>query len=94
MEAQIVFKPVGHAPILRQSRYTYTIHKERDQPFVELVDFLDRLLWPDPHPKQPLYLYIQSMFIPAMDEQLLNLFKCFSIDGVLYIHYSLTPAWR
>jgi hypothetical protein len=75
MDIQIIFKPVGSAPILRQTRYTYHLNPEHNQPFVEIVDFLDGLLWPDPHPKCPLYLYIQSIFTPAMDEQLINLFK-------------------
>lgn len=107
MDIQIVFKHVGNAPILRQTKYSYRLNLERNQPFVELINYLDHLLWPEPHQKQPLYLYINSIFIPAMDEQLVNLYKvihyfayyiftnkCFAIDGTLYIHYSLVPAWR
>lgn len=75
MDIQIVFKPVGNTPILRQNKYSYRLNLERNQPFVELINYLDHLLWPDPHQKQPLYLYINSVFIPAMDEQLVNLYK-------------------
>src|ERR1700722_12938470 len=62
------FKAVGSAPLLKQSKFRVS----KDQSFSALADFLRKQL--KYTPREPLFLYINSLFAPSMDETLSNLF--------------------
>ena len=63
------FKAVGSAPILRQQVYKISA----SQRFETVVNFLrTRLKCP---PSESVFLYVNSVFAPALDEIVGNLFK-------------------
>ena len=103
------FRPVGSAPLLKQTKFKIS----SSQRFQSIADFLGRQLAtaaalpaaaasPDREAAAPLvcagsvgglYLYVNSSFAPAMDELVGNLYACFAVDATLIINYSMTPAW-
>ncbi|KAF9927555.1 hypothetical protein BGZ65_006723 [Modicella reniformis] len=78
------FRAVGNAPILRQTMYKITATNK----FMAVIQFLRKEL--NYRQSDPLFLYVNSVFSPAPDEIVNNLFKCFSTDGKLTVNYCTT----
>lgn len=88
----VFFRPVGSAPILKQSKFKISSSHR----FQAITEFLWRQLsgnGADQKEAGSLYLYINSSFAPAADESISNLYACFAVDNTLIVNYSLTPAW-
>lgn len=81
------FKPVGSAPILR----TLVFKISASMKFETVVNFLRKKL--DCKPTDSVFLYVNSVFAPGLDEGLGNLFRCFKTDDQLIVAYSMTPAF-
>ncbi|ORX62392.1 APG12-domain-containing protein [Hesseltinella vesiculosa] len=81
------FCAIGNAPILKQSYYKITASNK----FQTVIQFLRREL--KYQGTDPLFLYINSAFAPAPDEQLSSLYKCFGTGNHLIINYCTTVAW-
>ncbi|KAI9669775.1 MAG: Ubiquitin-like protein [Trizodia sp. TS-e1964] len=83
----IRFKPVGSAPMLRTQVFKITA----TQRFETVVNFLRTKL--KCKPSDSVFLYVNSVFAPALDEVVGNLYRCFKTDDQLIIAYSMTPAF-
>ncbi|KAI9702888.1 MAG: Ubiquitin-like protein [Candelina mexicana] len=81
------FKAVGSAPILR----TQVFKISASQRFETVVNFLRTRL--KCKPTDSVFLYVNSVFAPSLDEVVGNLFSCFKSDDQLIIAYSMTPAF-
>ncbi|KAF9432151.1 hypothetical protein BGZ76_011198 [Entomortierella beljakovae] len=81
------FQPIGNVPILKNKVYTITASNK----FMAVIQFLRKQI--DYKSSDPLFLYVNSVFSPAPDEIVLNLYKCFGIDGKLIVNYCASPAW-
>ncbi|KAI9765417.1 MAG: Ubiquitin-like protein [Geoglossum simile] len=81
------FKAVGAAPIL--GRQVFKI--SGTQRFETVVNFLRKQL--RCKPTDSVFLYVNSVFAPALDEIVGNLFKCFKVEDQLILAYSMTPAF-
>ncbi|KAI9835918.1 MAG: Ubiquitin-like protein [Sarea resinae] len=81
------FQAVGAAPILRTKVYKISA----TQRFETVVNFLRKRL--DCKPSDSVFLYVNSVFAPALDEVVGNLYRCFKTDEQLIIAYSMTPAF-
>ena len=79
---------MGNAPILRQTKFRLPLARA----WHTVISFLRTQLSPDGG-DGPLHLYLNSAFCPSPDDSVANLHRCFAIDGVLVVNYSLTPAW-
>ena len=81
------FQAVGSAPVLRQK----VCKVSASQKFETVVNFLRRRL--DCKPTDSVFLYVNSVFAPGLDEGVGNLFRCFKTDDQLIVAYSMTPAF-
>lgn len=81
------FQAVGSAPILKQKVFKVSA----SQKFETVVNFLRKRL--DCKPTDSVFLYINSVFAPGLDEGVGNLFRCFKVDEQLHVAYSMTPAF-
>ncbi|KAK9464277.1 ubiquitin-like autophagy protein Apg12-domain-containing protein [Lipomyces arxii] len=83
----IKFRAIGSAPMLAQP----TARISASQPFAVVVRFLRKQLkCKDP---DPLFVYVNSSFAPALDQEVGHLYECFQIDGHLHISYCNTAAF-
>ncbi|KAI9827669.1 MAG: Ubiquitin-like protein [Phylliscum demangeonii] len=81
------FKAVGSAPILTKQVYKISA----GQRFETVVKFLrSRLRCAE---TEAVFLYVNSVFAPGLDEGVGNLFECFKTDDQLIVAYSITPAF-
>lgn len=81
------FQPVGSAPMLR----TKVFKISASQKFETVVNFLRKKL--DCKPTDSVFLYVNSVFAPGLDEGVGNLWRCFKTDDQLIVAYSITPAF-
>ncbi|KZF21105.1 APG12-domain-containing protein [Xylona heveae TC161] len=81
------FQAVGSAPILRKKVYTI----KAKSPFAAVVNFLRKR--PEIKGNDSVFLYVNSVFAPSLDEEVGNLYRCFKRDDQLIIAYSTTPAF-
>ncbi|BFZ56531.1 Ubiquitin-like protein [Savitreella phatthalungensis] len=86
-EVTIRFRPIARAPILRQQ--IYKLHSGAS--FGEAVDLLRNLL--KRGEPESIFCYVDMSFIPATDESLGNLWRCYESDDTLNLSYSLAPAF-
>ncbi|GAA5971605.1 hypothetical protein JCM8115_001027 [Rhodotorula mucilaginosa] len=81
------FKATGNAPIMKQNFYKITASNQ----FRTVTAFLRKELgW---KPSDPLFVYINSAFAPALDDTVANLYKSFGTENHLLVNYSSTQAW-
>ncbi|VDP44622.1 unnamed protein product [Soboliphyme baturini] len=83
----IVLKPVGDAPIMKQRRWLVL----RSRPLAWVNAFIRKYLNLDQ--KDSLFLYVNQSFCPSPDYTIDNLYSCFGSDGKLIINYSISEAW-
>nr|CCA20715.1 hypothetical protein PITG_10650 [Albugo laibachii Nc14] len=81
------FVAVGNAPILQKTKFTI----DANDTLSVVYDFLRKQL--KLKLSDALFIYCNRAFAPAPDQSLLDLQKCFSVDNVLVLNYSLTHAW-
>ncbi|KAK9448477.1 ubiquitin-like autophagy protein Apg12-domain-containing protein [Limtongia smithiae] len=81
----IKFRPIGSAP--KMSRPMAKI--SASQPFGAVVRFLRRQL----RVQDDLFVYVNSSFAPALDEEVGYLHSCYSVDGYLQVSYCTTAAF-
>ncbi|KAL7275649.1 Ubiquitin-like protein [Rhizina undulata] len=81
------FKAIGSAPHLNRDVYKI----KTTQKFESVVKFLRDTL--QISPADSIFLYINSSFAPALDENVGNLFDCFRIDDQLLVSYCMTAAF-
>ncbi|GAA5986574.1 hypothetical protein JCM10908_003804 [Rhodotorula pacifica] len=81
------FKATGNAPIMKQNFYKITASNQ----FRTVTAFLRKELgW---KASDPLFVYINSAFAPALDDTVANLYKSFGTENHLLVNYSSTQAW-
>ncbi|KAK9239296.1 ubiquitin-like autophagy protein Apg12-domain-containing protein [Lipomyces kononenkoae] len=83
----IKFRAIGSAPILSHPVARITA----SQRFEVVVRFLRRQL--KCKDTDPLFVYINSTFAPALDQEVGYLHDCFKIDGHLHVSYCNTAAF-
>ncbi|ODA82286.1 hypothetical protein RJ55_00793 [Drechmeria coniospora] len=82
------FKPVGSAPPLQQDLCKITAARK----FEEVVRYLRRKL--RCKDTDSVFLYVNSVFAPSLDEVVGNLHQCFkNAQDQLVVVYSMTPAF-
>ena len=81
------FTAVGSAPVLRQKVFKVSA----SQKFETVVNFLRKKL--ECKATDSVFLYVNSVFAPGLDEGVGNLFRCFRTDDQLIVAYSMTPAF-
>ena len=89
--AKVVFllKAVGSAPILKKKKWALP----RSRTMGHITEFLKKYMQLDPQEQQQLFLYVNQSFSPAPDTTIGSVNDCFSSEGALVLHYSLTQAW-
>ncbi|KAK9495707.1 ubiquitin-like autophagy protein Apg12-domain-containing protein, partial [Lipomyces doorenjongii] len=83
----IKFRAIGSAPILSHPVARITA----SQRFEVVVRFLRRQL--KCKDTDPLFVYVNSTFAPALDQEVGYLHDCFKIDGHLHVSYCNTAAF-
>jgi len=83
----IRFQPVGSAPILKQRVFKISASSKLSV----VLNFLRKKL--GVKEGDGLFLYVNSVFAPGLDEGVGNLFRCFKTDDQLIVSYSTTPAF-
>ncbi|KAL9087519.1 MAG: hypothetical protein Q9165_006630 [Trypethelium subeluteriae] len=86
-KVNIRFQPVGSAPALRQRVFKISA----SQRFETVVRFLRRKLGTREH--ESVFLYVNSVFAPGLDEGVGNLWRCFKTKDELVVAYSTTPSF-
>lgn len=81
------FKAVGGTPILKKNVF----HLNCTDPWARITNFLRKKLHLGPDDE--LFCFLRSSFVPAPDEQLGQLLRCFELDGEVLVQYSKTKAW-
>ncbi|KAF2429313.1 APG12-domain-containing protein [Tothia fuscella] len=79
--------PIASAPHLTQARFKVST----SQPFSTVVRFLRRKLGLKEH--ESVFCYVNSVFSPALDEGVGNLWRCFKVGDELVVHYAIHPAF-
>lgn len=89
--SKVVFllKAAGGAPILKKKKWALP----RTKTMGHIVEFLKKYMQLDPQQQQQLFLYVNQAFSPALDTTIGSVYDCFSSEGTLVLHYSLTQAW-
>ncbi|CCI47721.1 unnamed protein product [Albugo candida] len=87
LQLTLQFVAVGNAPLLQKTKFTINANDTLSV----VYDFLRKQL--QLRDSDALFLYCNRAFAPAPDQLLFDLAKCFSIDNVLILNYSLTHAW-
>ncbi|KAF2020796.1 APG12-domain-containing protein [Aaosphaeria arxii CBS 175.79] len=86
-KVKIRLHPIGSAPHLKQRVFNLSAN----QRFETIVKFLRRRLEAKDH--ESVYCYIGSVFSPALDEGVGNLWNCFKTNDELVVGYALSPAF-
>lgn len=84
---KIHFKAVGGARILKRRKFKM----KGDKSWSVVAQFLRKQLKLEN--EDPLFTYINSAFCPSPDQEVGNLYECFSVNGELIVNYSITNAW-
>jgi ubiquitin-like protein ATG12 len=89
--SKVVFllKAAGGAPILKKKKWALP----RSKTMGHIVEFLKKYMQLDVQQQQQLFLYVNQAFSPALDTTIGSIYDCFSSEGTLVLHYSLTQAW-
>jgi len=83
----ILLKPVGDAPILKQRLWSV----DPDKPVSSILLFIKSYLRLEGD--QSLFFFVNQAFAPSPDQLIRNLYECFGSDGKLILNYSTTTAW-
>jgi ubiquitin-like protein ATG12 len=88
---RIVFllKAAGGAPILKKKKWALP----RSKTMGHIAEFLRKYMQLDTEQSKQLFLYVNQSFAPAFDTTIGAVDDCFSSEGTLVLHYTLTPAW-
>ncbi|UJR29167.1 hypothetical protein I4U23_010381 [Adineta vaga] len=89
--SKVVFllKAAGGAPILKKKKWALP----RSRTMGHIVEFLKKYMQLDAQQQQQVFLYVNQSFTPALDTTIGSVNDCFSSEGTLVLHYSLTQAW-
>mmetsp|Transcript_18586 Transcript_18586/g.55710 ORF Transcript_18586/g.55710 Transcript_18586/m.55710 type:complete len:186 (-) Transcript_18586:110-667(-) len=83
----LYFKAAGSAPRLIQNKFKMSVTNT----FQAVIDSLRKHL--ELGSSASLFLFINSTFQPNPEERILDLFKCFQVNGRLVVNYCLDQAW-
>jgi ubiquitin-like protein ATG12 len=83
----VLLKPVGDAPILKQKLWAIDPEKQ----VAQVIQFVSRYLKLER--ENNLLLFVNQSFAPSPDQLIRNLYECFGADGKLVLHYSIGVAW-
>lgn len=85
----IRFQPVGSAPTLRQKVFKVS----SAQRFETVVNFLRKKLGAEVRAGESVFCYVNSVFAPALDEGVGELWRCFRTGEELVVAYAKMPAF-
>ena len=85
----IRFQPLPGAPA--PSQKWAAVKVSASQKFESVVGFLRRKL--GVKGEDGLFVYVNKVFAPGLDEGVGGLWRCFAVDGELKVSYSLAPAF-
>ncbi|KAJ4402869.1 Ubiquitin-like protein [Didymella pomorum] len=80
-------QPIGSAPHLNQRVFKLSTN----QRFETIVRFLRKRLGAKEH--ESVFCYVGSVFSPALDEGVGNLWTCFKQNEELVVGYAMSPAF-
>ncbi|KAF1941322.1 autophagy protein 12 [Clathrospora elynae] len=83
----IRLQPIGSAPHLTQRIFKLSTN----QPFATIVRFLRKRL--GAKECEGVFCYVGSVFSPALDESVANLYECFKQGEELVVGYAMAPAF-
>ncbi|KAK5045213.1 Ubiquitin-like protein [Exophiala bonariae] len=86
-KVSVRFQPIGSAPMLKQKVFKINASSR----FSVVLNFLRKKV--GVREGDGLFLYVNSVFAPGLDEGVGNLFRCFKVDDQLIVSYSTTPAF-
>ena len=99
MKINVRFHAIGSAPQLKQKVFKISASSK----FGAVVKFLGKKLGlgkGEPaigsgggSGATALFCYVNSVFAPGLDEGVGNLWRCFKVDEMLVVGYSITPAF-
>ncbi|OAL53931.1 ubiquitin-like protein ATG12 [Pyrenochaeta sp. DS3sAY3a] len=80
-------QPIGSAPHLNQRVFKLSTNQQ----FATIVRFLRKRLGAKEH--ESVFCYVGSVFAPALDEGVGNLWSCFKQNEELVVGYAMAPAF-
>ena len=83
----IYFRPVGNAPLLKQSKFKVL----KKSTIKNVQGFLSRQLHLDEYHSP--FVYVNGAFAPSPEQIIGDLFNCFAVDDCLVMNYSTATAW-
>eukprot|EP00937_MAST-01D_sp_MAST-1D-sp2_P007243 g7243.t1 len=86
-KVRIHLRPVGGAPIMKKNKFLV----RGEDTFLAVQKFLHKML--RIKEGEPLFLFCNSAFAPAPDEEIRSLFECFQVNNELVINYQIAGAW-
>ncbi|KIV91986.1 hypothetical protein, variant 2 [Exophiala mesophila] len=86
-KVSVRFQPIGSAPILKQKVFKISASSR----FSVVLNFLRKKV--GTKDGDGLFLYVNNVFAPGLDEGVGNLYRCFKVDDQLIVSYATTPAF-
>ena len=83
----IIFQNVGNAPILAKNKFAVG----GDKLFADIILSLRKMLKIEQ--SVPLFVYVNSAFVPSPSQSVADLFQCFGRANQLVLNYSIQEAW-
>lgn len=79
--------PTGNTPILKKKNFKVDSNFTIGQLKVLIKKFLSL------DTNEALFVYVNQIFAPSLEQTVQNLFDCFGCDGKLILYYSKAQAW-
>lgn len=86
-KVELLLKPVGDTPILKQRKFRVDDSKSVSWILAFVRQYLKMAN------DESLFLYVNQAFAPSPDCLISNLYDCFGSENRLVLHYSKTQAW-
>ncbi|KAH9501316.1 hypothetical protein DERF_012170 [Dermatophagoides farinae] len=80
--------PTGNTPILKKKNFKVDSNFTIGQLKVLIKKFLNL------ESNEALFVYVNQIFAPSLEQTVQNLFDCFGCDGKLILYYSKAQAWE
>ena len=87
-KVKVHFKAVGGAPILKKAKFLL----RSSSTVADVVRFLRDVALKLPE-RDPLFVYVNQSFAPALDQTMGSLHACFNTNDELVLHYAIQLSW-
>ncbi|OTF76576.1 ubiquitin-like protein ATG12-like protein [Euroglyphus maynei] len=83
----LLLMPTGNTPILKKRNFKVDSNLTIGQLKLLIRKFLSL------ETNEALFVYVNQIFAPSLEQTVQNLFDCFGCDGKLILYYSKSQAW-